>query len=232
MGFLVAPSLLATCSQPREASPTAISPSTLTLGAIYNTLPQDINPDGQYVFYIHGKIIEDEGINAVSPQYGPYEVNEILQYLSEAGFNVIAEIRSGPTDVDTYSDRLASQVKSLIATGVPSHHITVVGFSKGAAITILTSAKLDNPDLNFVLIAICGEDTNSTTAARLSGRILSLYEKSDDYGASCRKLAQESPGVTQFDEIEFSTGKQHGAFYAADPTWLDPMIEWIRKANL
>jgi hypothetical protein len=57
--------------------------------------------------------------------------------------------------------------------------------------------------------------------------VLSIYETSDDLGRSCRSLAEASTSVSSFEEIALSTGRQHGAFYAADPAWLDPVIEWI-----
>jgi hypothetical protein len=195
------------------------------------SLPEIIDPDRQYLFYIHGKIIEDEGVDAVSPQYGPYEFEAILSYLADAGFDVIGEVRSGTANVERYAERVSVQVDTLLAEGVPSENITIVGFSKGAYITILTSARLNNPDLNFVLIAICVDEIIANPSVSLTGRILSLYEISDEYGSTCKPLADKSPEVTDFVEIEFDTGKQHGAFYSADPVWLDPLIAWIVEAK-
>ena len=43
--------------------------------------PESIDPSRQYMFYLHGKIIEDQGLNAVSPEYGPYEYEAILEKL-------------------------------------------------------------------------------------------------------------------------------------------------------
>ena len=39
--------------------------------------PVSIDPAKQYLFYFHGKIIEDQGIHAVSPDYGEYEYEAI-----------------------------------------------------------------------------------------------------------------------------------------------------------
>jgi len=229
--YILGACVLFACKGDTATIETQISISSKSNGAVNLTLPENIDPDGRYLFYIHGKIIEDVGVNAASPQFGPYEFEEILKYLSDAGFNVIGEIRSTPTDANEYSDRVAAQVKSLLAQGVPSKRITMVGFSKGAGIVILTSAKVNNPELNIVLIAICGEETNVESGPVISGRILSLFEKSDELGSSCKPLADRSPGVKEFEEFEFSTGKQHGAFYTADPIWLDPMISWIRESD-
>ena len=196
-----------------------------------SSVPDAIDPRGRYLFYIHGRIIEEEGIDAVSPQFGLYEFTSILTYLEEAGFNIIGEVRSGPTDVDRYADRVVWQVEELLNEGVPGEHIAIVGFSKGAYITMLVSSKLAKPEMNFVLIAICNEETITSPDITLAGRILSLYETSDEYGSSCRRLLEKSPDVVEFEEIKFETGKQHGAFYSADPMWLDPMIAWIKAGD-
>ena len=193
------------------------------------SFPNIIEPEGRYLIYLHGKIIENEGIHAISPEFGPYEYVETLEYFAVAGFNVISEVRSANTDIDAYSDRVVTQINSLLEQGVPSENITVVGFSKGGAIAIFTSSKLRNPHVNFVLIAICGDEVNKIPGLSLAGRILSLYEKSDEYGSSCKPLVERSPNVTGFEEIEFATGLRHGAFYTADPIWLDPLISWLNE---
>ena len=209
-----------------------IRDSPETSGTISSSLPEIIDPDGQYLFYLHGKIIEDQGVDAVSPQFGPYEYEKILSYFAKAGFKVISEVRPAQTEAVAYANQVAIQVNSLLAQGVPSENITIVGFSKGGGIAIITSSILDMSDLNFVLIAICGDWIYGNSDVVLAGRILSLIEKSDPLGSTCQPLIDRSPSVIEFVEIEFSTGKQHGAFYSADPTWLDPMITWLAKARI
>jgi hypothetical protein len=195
------------------------------------SFPDIVKPEGRYLIYLHGKIIENEGVYAISPEFGPYEYVEILKYFADAGFNVISEVRSANTDDYAYSDRVVTQINSLLEQGVPGENITVVGFSKGGAIAIATSSKLRNPDANFVLIAICGDEINKTPRFSLAGRILSLYEESDEYGSSCKPLAERSSNVTGFEEIEFTTGLRHGAFYTADPIWLEPLISWLNEES-
>jgi hypothetical protein len=228
---VVATWLLAGCGQVVRLTPSITPPSTPTAGAIHAALPEAVDADHRYVIYVHGRIMEDEGVGAVSPRYGAYQFEGILGYLAASGLDVIGEVRSGPTDGDDYAGHLADQVKSLRAGGVPASHITLLGFSKGAGMVILASDRLREPDINYILAAICGPGTNSPTAPRLTGRILSLYEESDALGSSCQLLAERSPGVSSFDEIELSTGREHGAFYVADPTWLEPVIEWIWEAD-
>ena len=196
-------------------------------GTIYSALPDQVNPNESYLFYIHGKIIETDGIDAVSPEFGVYEFKAILEYYAEAGFNVIGEVRDSPPDPDQYTAHVGEGIEYLINQGVGSDQITVVGFSKGGGLTILVSDLMKDPELKYVLIGICGDwiDRN----LELTGNVLSLYEESDYYGSSCQGLADRSPDLTSFDEIQFKTGKGHGAFYQADPLWLDPVIEWLKR---
>jgi len=45
--------------------------------------PESIDPARQYLFYLHGRIIEDQGLPAIDPIYGEYEYIAILEKLSE-----------------------------------------------------------------------------------------------------------------------------------------------------
>lgn len=202
-------------------------PTGVAAVSVNYSFPDKIIPEERYLIYLHGKIIEDEGVVANSPEFGSYEFDEILKYFADAGFNVIGEVRSPNTDIVKYSEKVTSQIKTLLEQGVPSENITVVGFSKGGAIAIFTSSKLGHPHVNFVLIAICGDEINEISEVSLAGRILSLYEASDELGSTCKPLVERSPDVSGFDEIELATGLRHGAFYSADSTWLEPLISWI-----
>jgi hypothetical protein len=229
--FLLGLILLVGCQREPTSSRTADGSPLPPSGIVSSSIPNTIDPNARYVIYIHGKIIEDEGVDAVSPQFGRYELTDILKYLAKSGFMTIGEVRSGSTEVDTYADHVAWQVESLLAAGVPGENITVAGFSKGGYITMLASSKLGRPDVRFVLIAICNEETIASSSISLAGRILSMYETSDDFGSSCGPLLDKSPDVVEFEEIKFETGKGHGTFYAVDPLWLDPMIRWINTGG-
>jgi len=113
-----------------------ITPPPTTLRPTGYEFPDSIDPSKQYLFYIHGKIIEDQGIPAVSPDFGEYKYQEILESLAGHGFVVISEIRPKNTDDVEYARRVSGQVIKLIKAGVPAGQITVVGASKGAAIAV------------------------------------------------------------------------------------------------
>src|SRR5512139_636338 len=48
--------------------------------------PSMVDVTHRYLFYLHGKIIEDQGLPAVSPEFGEYRFEEILQALQNYGF--------------------------------------------------------------------------------------------------------------------------------------------------
>ncbi|NIS82922.1 MAG: alpha/beta hydrolase [Anaerolineales bacterium] len=187
--------------------------------------------NSDFIIYLHGKIIEDEGVDAEHPEHGRYEYFETLSYLETSGGQIISEVRPMGTNSVEYAEIVAGWIIYLLDTGVSPQRIFVVGFSKGAGIALYVSDMLDNPDINFVLIGICGEWTNSISGLSLSGRVLSLYETSDEFGGSCQALADRSPGVSSFVEIAYSTGEGHGAFYQAESFWLDDVIDWIKAAK-
>jgi hypothetical protein len=187
----------------------------------------DYSKVSHFIIYLHGRIIEEQGTDAVHPDHGRYEYSETLNYLATSGGQIISEVRPIGTDAMDYARSVVRWIRHLIGAGVPAQDIFVVGFSKGAAIAIFASDMLHDPNVNFVLIGVCGDWINDDPAITLSGRILSLYETSDDSGGPCQSLAARSPGVSDFEEVPFSTGEGHGAFYQADEFWLDIIMEWM-----
>jgi hypothetical protein len=123
------------------------------------SFPESVDSTKYYLFYLHGKIIEDQGIPAVSPDYGEYEYKAILEKLSSYGFVVISEQRVKNTDSMEYAKKITEQVTALLKAGVPAKNITIVGASKGAGITIFVSHLLENEESNYVIMAICDPAT-------------------------------------------------------------------------
>src|ERR1035437_3073952 len=93
-----------------------------------------------YLFYLHGAIVEDQGPNAVSQQFGAYEYEGILNAFRKEKFTVISEVRAKNTVVTDYAKKVVRQIDSLLKTGVPANKITVLGGSKGAVITLYVSS--------------------------------------------------------------------------------------------
>ena len=52
---------------------------------IYPTPPQTIDKNHFYLFYLHGAIVQQQGANAVSEQFGPYEYHNIVEAFAKLG---------------------------------------------------------------------------------------------------------------------------------------------------
>jgi len=196
--------------------------------------PSAIDPQQQYMFYLHGKIIEDQGIPAISPEFGEYQYTTILKELSQHGFVVISEKRAKNTDAIAYARKIVDQVTNLINAGVPAKNITVVGASKGAGITIYVSHFLANEEVNFVILAICHPDVLENLLQNqipLKGNILSIFDAADEFAGSCQEMFSfsEGQGLTKHDEIVVNVGTGHGILYQPLDEWLLPTVQWANK---
>ncbi len=211
------------------ASPTSESSLFLTMYAF----PASIDPTKRYIFYLHGRIIEDQGIPAVSPEYGSYEYETILDKLASHGFTVISEQRSKNMDGIKYAERVAEQVTKLLNSGVPAKHITVVGASKGAAITIAISSFLANSELNFVLMGTCDSEAIQFSKHQnlyLYGNVLTIRDFVDSFSGSCEELFAFSEGkLARHEEIVLQVGTGHGILYKPLDEWILPAVQWATQ---
>lgn len=209
-----------------------MSTSLIQAQGIFDDLPDEIDPQGRYLFFLHGQIVEDGGRRPVSERYGVYEYDEILQALRERGFIVISEVRVKHADSLSYARKTVKQIQSLLAAGVPARRITVVGASKGGGIAVFISAELKNRDINYVLIAACGEkgvDVMVRRGVLLSGNVLSIYDGEDDLGLlSCETFFRASRGPTlgRTFEIVVHMDKGHGFHYKPAAEWFEPVVAW------
>lgn len=95
-------------------------------GSVNGDVPAAIDPGARYLFYMHGIAIERGGQRARA-----YDYSGVLEALSMRGFVVIGE-RRNPVKSGEYAEKIAGQVRTLLAAGVPAAKITVAGHSKGA----------------------------------------------------------------------------------------------------
>ncbi len=220
------PSITKTNSVTLAVSP--VSDSSLFLTQY--VFPTSIDPTKRYMFYLHGRIIEDQGIPAVSAEYGEYKYEAILEKLAGFGFTVISEQRPKNTDGMRYAERVAGQVTELLSAGVPGENIMVVGASKGAGITIALSNFLANKELNFVLMGTCDPETTQLFMqqnAFLYGNVLAIRDSVDELAGSCQKLFVFSEGkIARHEEIVLHVGTGHGILYNPLDEWMLPVIQW------
>jgi hypothetical protein len=208
-------------------APVRTGPAPAPSGSIHEDLPASIDPAARYLIYLHGRILEVQGRQATSPDFGRYEYDAILKALADKGLVVVSELR-GPSTGPAYAKKVAGQVRRLLAGGVPARHITVAGFSKGGFLALATAAEVGDPGVNFVIMAGCGPRVDESIKARsLKGRMLSLYDESDGMAGSCRRLFAASPGL-QTKEVRLTTGLRHGLFFRPRPEWLDLVADWTR----
>jgi hypothetical protein len=200
---------------------------------IFQGVPEQIDSSQKFLFYLHGKIIEDQGINAVSEKFGAYEYEDILKALANEGFVVISEARPKDTDPWDYAKKNVSKIQELLNKKVPPKNITVVGASKGAGITVLISHLLKNGDLNFVIMAICNEQMLKFWEKYdiiLWGNVLSIYDEKDNLVGSCSKYFDfcKGKGLRNYKEIELKIGTGHGILYKPLKEWIQPIVEWSK----
>jgi hypothetical protein len=215
----------------KAADISSIIPAAPTPNLSDYAFPKSIDTTKQYMFYLHGKIIEDQGIPAISPDYGHYEYEAILEKLSTYGFAVISEQRPKDTDGVEYARRITGQVTALLDAGVPAKNITVVGASKGASIAIFVSHFLVNEEINYVILAICHPNEVANLKQNqifLYGNILSIYDSVDEFAGSCQELFSfsEGKGLSRYEEIVLSVGTGHGILYQPLDVWLLPTVQW------
>lgn len=186
-------------------------------------------PPEHYLFYLHGRIVEEQGPTGVSPRFGRYDYPGIVAAFRARGFTVVSEVRPRDTDAGAYADKVIGDVRALIARGVDPSRITIVGASKGGVIVSLISTRLANPRMRYVMLASCNPSLIRTHDPRLTGEVLSIYEQSDDIGRSCGPLAARSLGLKRFREIRLTTGLGHGMVYRPLAQWVGPAAAWALR---
>lgn len=202
-------------------------PSLAQRGTLRDRLPRTPDVTATYLIYLHGRIIEDQGRRPTSRTWGTYEYQQILDTLAADGLIVVSDQRPPMTDMDTFARHVADQVSILLRAGVPPEQVSVVGFSKGGGIAIRASALLRNPRVNFVLLVACGDGDFSGVDIKVWGRMLSVYEASDEMGRSCKALFAKSEATGERSEVRTNLGEHHGAFFRPHDEWLTPVLRWV-----
>ena len=197
----------------------------LALGATPSPTPAPT--EMRHLIYLHGRIIQvEQSRRPVSPQFGPYELDRILDAFRARGFEVHSEVRPASATVSASADRVVEQVRGLLASGVRPEAITVVGASMGASIALRASARLQNPTVRFALLGACLapnlREVESEEGRPPSGRVLAIREASDEIDGACPAW----PADSARREIVLETGLGHGFLYRPLSEWVDPLVAW------
>lgn len=203
-------------------------------GATVRTDLGPIDPTARYLFYLHAKIVEDEGLPAISPEHGEYQYEAILDRLASFGFVVVSEVRPKDASSTAYAERVSSQVDSLLSAGVPSNHVTVVGASKGAYIAALVSHAVPAPGVHYVILSMCDAETVAYMIEQgtdLHGDVLALRDAADtpDLVGSCEALFAFSRQIGRHNEIVVEVGTGHGILYRPLDEWVLPTVQWTQE---
>ena len=172
--------------------------------------------------------MEGKNPTPINPNWGMYDFPGIKKALSDDNYNLIAYHRAKDTDPRAFAKKLTENANTLINKGVKPENISFIGFSRGGAITVLTSNYLASDKVNFVILAGCSTFVKNNPKLEVFGNVFSVFETSDGVG-SCQFLIDRSKRVKTFKEISISTGKEHGAFYNPLPEWIIPVKEWLKS---
>jgi hypothetical protein len=204
-------------------------------------LPLVLNPSARYVFFLHGKFVERYGPNGRHPRFGIYDYHGIVKSFRNQGFIVISEVRPKGTKLDRYAKKIENKIKTLLTYGISPKQITVVGFSKGSAITLLVSALLKDFGVNFVIMSGCSQNGTHVldkyrklldqSTQSMQGRFLYIY---DVTGPKCdvwRRILKRTSANGTFKEMMLKNGLGHSLFYRPRKEWIEPLTEWIRQEH-
>lgn len=186
----------------------------------------------KYIYYLHGRIIEIQGKNAVSDEFGEYEFDGIVNALSETNYTVIAEVRNENVDYLKYATKVSKEIDSLVNLGVKPIDITVIGASKGAIIASNISNININP-INYVFLAGNNEYQETNNDWKFHGQVLCIYDLSDGIAGKNYDYWKDTENfTTKFEQLELKTNLGHGFLYKPLDVWIEPTKEWILSQNL
>jgi hypothetical protein len=192
-------------------------------GNVASEVPSSPDESEKYIFYLHGSVEEGEGSTE------KYEA--AVDAIAESSATVISEVR-GDTDPNAYAEKLKGQVNTLISKGVPAKNITISGFSKGSIIALASAGAINNPNVNFVLLAGCSAFLNEkygVDPTKAVGRFLSIYDSGDEKFESCDGIIKPSDKL-KFEETDLDSGKGHKVFRIPKEKfieqWRDPLVDW------
>ena len=186
----------------------------------------------KHVFYLHGRIIEEQGRNAQSEKYGKYEFDNIISAFKDENIEIHYEIRKENVDTKIYSKKISKQVDSLIESGVEPINITVMGASKGAIIASNVSA-INRNNINYILLAGNNEYQEQNNNWQFHGQVLCIYDLSDEIaGKNYNYWIKKENYTTTFKQLELKTNLGHGFLYKPLTVWTEPAKKWILKQEL
>lgn len=221
------PALMALAGCAMEADAGAVPPARASDAGRHQA---DACPP-RHLIYLHGRIVQESGRHAVSPEFGRYRFDDIVEALGQRGAVVHADLRAPGTQLQAAADAVVAEVRALKATGVVSENIGVVGASQGAIIALIAADRLADPQLRVVAMGACNDWVRDELAPRPSGYLLDIHERSDSIAGGCAEVFAASPGITASRSLELDNGLGHGFLYTPLPEWVEPALDWTAPAQ-
>ena len=200
---------------------------TLLIGCGNNTQNNE-----KHIFYLHGRIIEIQGKDAISEEYGKYELDSIVMALQDKDRMVIAEVRNENVGYVNYAKKISNEIDSIVNEGVKPTDVTVIGASKGAIIASHISDINLNP-VNYVFLAGNNEYQEKNNNWKFHGQVLCFFDSSDTIAGSNYNYWKNKENYTsKFEQIELKTHLGHGFLYKPLKEWIEPTRKWILNQEL
>ena len=199
---------------------------------LFLSCKENVNTPQKYIYYLHGRIIEIQGKEAFSEEFGKYEFDNIVNSLKVENSIVIAEIRNENVDYLEYANKLSIQIDSLVKTGVSPKNITIIGASKGAIIASNISSINTNP-INYVLLAGNNDYQEKNNNWTFHGQVLCFYDDSDNIAGKNYDYWKKKPNfTTKFEQIQIDKSLGHGFLYKPYTEWVEPTKKWILNQEI
>jgi hypothetical protein len=204
----------------------------LTITSPFIACKTETHVQKKYIFYLHGKIIEIQGKNAVSEEFGNYEFDNIVNALKMENSEIFAEVRHKNVDYLEYANKVSNQIDSLINLGINPKNITIIGASKGAIIASNISNMNSNP-VNYVFLAGNNDYQEEHNNWEFHGQILCFYDSSDTIAGKNYNYWMNKPNyTTTFQQIKIDKNLGHGFLYKPYKEWIEPTKKWILYQKL
>ncbi len=181
---------------------------------------------GEVVIFLHNAFFEKNKDGQAHKRFGPYDFEGIKAALRKDR-TLIAPERGPDADPQQAADALVANVKEMIESGRSADRIKVIGASKGAFIAQLASAKLEEPEMRWVLVGGCHTKRMSKGGfPAMTGRVLSIYDSSDQIAGPCAPYKPLTAKTSSFEEISISLGEGHGFQFSGNSAWITPALDW------
>lgn len=188
-------------------------------------------PTTHHIFYLHGRIVELQGRDAVHERFGPYQYDQILDSLAATNATLHSETRTADTGFVAFCEKTSNEINELIEQGTSPHHVTIIGASKGAVMAMYIANLNPNP-INYVLLGANNVAIERENDWNLHGRILGIYEKSDELaGRGYTHWINRSTNATTFEQLQIETGLGHGFLYQPLSAWWEPAKAWMEGGS-